>query len=202
MKIENTQVYGLKNAIKTAKYPKAVNLEKLNSELTPGIKNCLSCPTGQGHDNALKGIIVQFDLTISQNAWMQAERYHFLDIISSTSKMHKIVKFNLKEQCNRYVDRRIIDICQEKINEYNRLSALENKTEKTKALLDELYLQILYNIPMGFELTAGMTTNYQQLKTIYQQRRHHRLPDWQMICDWIETLPRFMELTQKENNND
>ena len=202
MKIENTQVYGLKNAIKTAKYPKAVNLEKLNSELTPGIKNCLSCPTGQGHDNALKGIIVQFDLTISQNAWMQAERYHFLDIIGSTSKMHKIVKFNLKEQCNRYVDRRIIDICQEKINEYNRLSALENKTEKTKALLDELYLQILYNIPMGFELTAGMTTNYQQLKTIYQQRRHHRLPDWQMICDWIETLPRFMELTQKESNND
>ena len=202
MKIENTQVYGLKNAIKTAKYPKAVNLEKLNSELTPGIKNCLSCPTGQGHDNALKGIVVQFDLTISQNAWMQAERYHFLAIISSTSKMHKIVKFNLKEQCNRYVDRRIIDICQEKINEYNRLSALENKTEKTKALLDELYLQILYNIPMGFELTAGMTTNYQQLKTIYQQRRHHRLPDWQMICDWIETLPRFMELTQKESNND
>lgn len=68
--------------------------------------------------------------------------------------------------------------------------------------MNEKYLEILYNIPMGFELTAGMTTNYQQLKTIYQQRRHHRLPDWQMICDWIETLPRFMELTQKENNND
>ena len=66
-------------------------------------------------------------------------------------------------------------------------------------LMNEKYLEILYNIPMGFELTAGMTTNYQQLKTIYQQRRHHRLPDWQMICDWIETLPRFMELTQKEN---
>ena len=202
MKIENTQVYGLERAIKTAKYPKAVNIEKLNSELTPGIRACLTCPTGQGHDNALKGIIVQFDLTISQNAWMQIERYHFCDFISSCSKMHKITKFSLNKQCNTYVDRRIIDICQEKIDEYNRLSSLEEKTEETHKLMNEKYLEILYNIPMGFELTAGMTTNYQQLKTIYQQRRHHRLPDWQMICDWIETLPRFMELTQKENNND
>ena len=113
--------------------------------------------------------------------------------------MHKITKFSLNKQCNTYVDKRIIDICQEKIDEYNRLSSLEKKTEGTYKLMNERYLEILYNIPMGFELTAGMTTNYQQLKTIYQQRRHHRLPDWQMICDWIETLPRFMELTQKEN---
>ena len=28
MKIENTEVYGLERAIKTAKYPKAVNIEK------------------------------------------------------------------------------------------------------------------------------------------------------------------------------
>ena len=202
MKIENTEIYGLERAIKTAKYPKAVNIEKLNSELTPGIKACFTCPTGQGHDNALKGIIVQFDLTISQNAWMQIERYHFCDFISSCSKMHKITKFSLNKQCNTYVDKRIIDICQEKIDEYNRLSSLEKKTEGTYKLMNERYLEILYNIPMGFELTAGMTTNYQQLKTIYQQRRHHRLPDWQMICDWIETLPRFIELTQKENNND
>lgn len=125
MKIENTQVYGLERAIKTAKYPKATDIEKLNSELTSGIKACLTCPTGQGHDNALKGIIVQFDLTISQNAWMQAERYHWFEITSSQSKMHKAVKFSLKKQCNVYVDRRIIDICQEKIDEYNRLSALE-----------------------------------------------------------------------------
>ena len=57
----------------------------------------------------------------------------------------------------------------EKIDEYNRLSSLEEKTEKTHRLMNEKYLEILYNIPMGFELTAGMTTNYQQLKTIYQQ---------------------------------
>lgn len=198
--ISNVRVYGLEEAIRTAKYPKAANVNKLNSDLTPGIRACLSCPTGEGHDNALKGIIVQFDLTGSQNFWQQLQRYHFIDFVSSQSKMHKVTKFNLKEQCNKYVDPRIIDIVQAKINEYNRLVTLDissGKSAEREKIMDELYLEILYNIPCGFELTAGMTTNYQQLKTIYKQRRHHRLPEWQMVCDWIETLPRFMELTQR-----
>ena len=63
--------------------------------------------------------------------------------------------------------------------------------------LKEARLEMLYNIPSGFELTAAMTTNYRQLKTIYQQRRPHPLPDWQMFCDFCETLPRFLELTQR-----
>ena len=113
-----------------------------------------------------------------------------------------ITKFDVKSQCNRYVDPRIIDIVQEKINEYNRLSALNLKSEASKErreILNELYLEILYNVPSGFELTAGMTTNYQQLKTIYQQRRHHRLKDWEVFCDWCETLPLFKELCIDRN---
>lgn len=201
--ISNVAVYGLHESIRTAKYPKAVNLDSLNTELTKGIKACANCDTGEGHDNFLKGIIVQFDLTFSNKAWVEAERYHFLDFVSSQSTMHKITKFNLQEQCNHYVDKRIIDIVQNKIHEYNHLMTYDMSHEKSlerKNQLDNLYLEILYNVPSGFELTAGMTTNYQQLKTIYQQRRHHRLPDWQMFCDWCETLPMFKELCIDRNN--
>ena len=53
----------------------------------------------------------------------------------------------------------------------------------------ENYLKLLYNVPVGFMLTAGMTTNYRQLKTIYAQRKNHRLPEWREFCQWIETLP-------------
>ena len=95
----------------------------------------------------------------------------------------------------------LFDIVQGMIDEYNRLAAIPGDNPRRKEEMEHLYLRILYNIPCGFELTAGMTTNYQQLKTIYRQRRHHRLPDWQVFCDWCETLPRFMELTQKEENN-
>ena len=201
-KITNVEVYGLERSIKTAKYPKSVNIDTLDSTLTKGIKSCANCDTGEGHDNFLKGIVVQFDLTFSNKAWVEAERYHFLDFVSSQSTMHMITKFDVKSQCNRYVDPRIIDIVQEKINEYNRLSALNLKSEASKErkeILNELYLEILYNVPSGFELTAGMTTNYQQLKTIYQQRRHHRLKDWEVFCDWCESLPLFKELCIDRN---
>ena len=203
-KITNVEIHGLERAIRTAKYPKAVKIDELNSELTKVIKACANCRTGEGHDNFLKGIIVQFDLTFSNKAWVELQRYHFIDFVSSQSTMHKITKFDIKQQCNRYVDPRIIDILQAKINEYNRIQSLPvtddlNTTVKRQDVLEELYLEILYNIPSGFELTAGMTTNYQQLKTIYQQRRHHRLKDWEVFCDWCETLPLFKELCIDRN---
>ena len=196
--VSNVRVYGLDEAIRAAKYPKAVELNGLTAELTKGIKACLNCPTGEGHDNALNGIIVQFDLTFSQKAWVELQRYHFIDFVSSCSTMHKLQKMNPRLQCNRYVDPRAIDVLNEKIAEYNRLLNVRKEgIAVTDDTLKEARLEMLYNIPSGFELTAAMTTNYRQLKTIYQQRRNHALPDWQMFCDWIETLPRFLELTQR-----
>src|SRR5699024_9395007 len=153
----------------------------------------------------LKGIIVQFDLTFSNKAWVELQRYHFIDFVSSQSTMHKITKFDIKQQCNRYVDPRIIDIVQDKINEYNRLNELNETNAFSKErqdIMNELYLEILYNVPSGFQITAGMTTNYQQLKTIYQQRRHHLLPDWKIFCDWCETLPLFKELCIDRNKEE
>ena len=203
--VSNVRVYGLDEAIRAAKYPKAVELDGLTAELTKGIKACLNCPTGEGHDNALNGIIVQFDLTFRQKAWVELQRYHFMDFVSSCSTMHKLQNMKPKDCCNRYVDPRAIDVLNEKIAEYNRLLNVRKEgIAVADDTLKEARLEMLYNIPSGFELTAAMTTNYRQLKTIYQQRRNHALPDWQMFCDFIETLPRFLELTQRgyESNED
>ena len=204
--VSNVRVYGLDEAIRAAKYPKAVELDGLTAELTKGIKACSTCPTGTGHDNFLKGIIVQFDLTLSEKAWPEAQRYHWLDFVSSCSTMHKLQAMKPKDCCNRYVDPRVIDVLQEKIDRYNWLVATNKKPEYNinPDEIKEARLEMLYNIPSGFELTAAMTTNYLQLKTILQQRRNHLLPDWQVVCDWIETLPRFLELTQRgyEPNED
>lgn len=196
--VSNVRVYALDDSIRAAKYPKAVKLDGLTAELTKGILACLNCPTGEGHDNALNGIIVQFDLTFSQKAWVELQRYHFVDFVSSCSTMHKLQNMNPRTQCNRYVDPRAIDVLNEKIAEYNRLLNVRKEgIAVSDDTLKEARLEMLYNIPSGFELTAAMTTNYRQLKTIYQQRRPHPLPDWQVFCDFCETLPRFLELTQR-----
>lgn len=44
----------------------------------------------------------------------------------------------------------------------------------------------------------GISTNYLQLKTIYSQRKSHKLKnDWGYFCDFIETLPLSELITNK-----
>ena len=96
MVVNNVKVYGLEESIKRAKYPMSTDVDKLNFELTKGIKNLGNSERGSGHDQFLTGIIVQFDLTFTVKAWTEAERYSFLDFISSQSTMHRITKFGLQ----------------------------------------------------------------------------------------------------------
>ena len=198
MVINNVKVYGLEESIKRAKYPMSTDINKLNSELTKGIKSLANSNKGEGHDQWLTGVIVQFDLTFTVKAWTEAERYHFLDFVSSQSTMHRITKFNLDEAYIKYVDPRIVEIMKEKVAEYNALSDGDMLDVKLHKDLDDLkkekYLEILYSNPCGFKLTAGMTTNFRQLKTIYHQRKSHRLPEWREFCAEIEKLPYFKEL--------
>ena len=179
--VDNYKVYGMGESFKASKYPMSVDTESLSCGYTPTVERLAKSKKGEGHDNFLCGIVVQFDLTFTVKAWTEAERYHFLDIVSSQSTMHRITKFDLDKAYIGYVDERIIGIMKEKVSEYNAMEDGEAKKEK--------YLEILYSNPCGMKLTARMTTNYRQLKTIYAQRRTHRLPEWQAFCDWIEELP-------------
>lgn len=189
MKISSVDTYGLHKAIKASKYPMSVNTDDCNGEITSTTKALASSERGSGHDQFLTGIIVQFDLTCSIKMWVEAERYHFLDFISSQSTMHRITKLDPNVQCNEYVDSRCIKALQDLIAKYN--------ADPTP----DKYLRVLYNVPTGFELTARMTTNYRQLKTIYHQRRNHRLPEWRRFCAWITTLPCFKELCLEGNDD-
>ena len=185
--ISDVKIYGLEESIKASKYPMAVDTNKCTTDITDRAKLLFSCKTGEGHDNALKGIIVQFDLMMTPKMSVELERYHFIEFVSSQSTMHRITKFDLDKAYIKYVDQRCINVMKEKVAEYNSME--DKTTEEAK----EKYLEILYTNPCGMYLTARMSTNYQQLKTMYQQRRHHRLPEWQEFCDWCETLPHFME---------
>jgi hypothetical protein len=187
----------------------ATDLTNLSDEVTPTTSKLARAVIGSGHDNFLNGVIVQFDLTFTNKAWVEAERYHFLDFVSSQSTMHRITKFDLDQAYISFVDPRIVAIMKEKTKAYNELQAdikrltAEGKDVTTlNNLASEQYLEILYSNPCGFKLTARMTTNYRQLKTIYQQRRTHRLPEWRAFCAWIETLPHADFMTMKDEDRD
>ena len=101
--------------------------------------------------------------------------------------MHRITKFDLDKSYIKYVDSRMIEIMKELVDKYNETKDPED------------YLRVLYNNPQGFKLTATMVTNYRALKTIYYQRKNHRLPEWREFCAWVETLPYFKEIVLGED---
>lgn len=188
-KITNVNVYWLDESIVASWYPMLKEYkEDIGKEIAENLNihskrasKLGKASIGSWHDNFLNWIIVQFDLTASLKARPEIQRYHFMDFVSSMSTMHRIT--SMKPTFNEFVSQTSKDELLRLIEEYNKNQTKENK------------LRVLYNIPTWFELTARMTTNYRQLKTIYHQRGNHLLPDWRMFCDWIETLPHSELIT-------
>ena len=97
--VSNVKIYDLEESIIASGYPMRTDID--SKELTT--KDILRCTklvdatrTGNGaHVQFLTGIRVAFDLTFSNKAWVEAERYRFLEFVSSQSTMHRITKFNL-----------------------------------------------------------------------------------------------------------
>ncbi len=116
MRVENVKVYDLEESLAAARYPMIADLKGI--DLTLGIEKeqslergaQLAHAKGGGHDQFLTGIRIAFDLTFTNKAWVEAERYRFLEFVSSQSTMHRITKFNLSEQYNEYVDELVIEI--------------------------------------------------------------------------------------------
>ena len=184
--VSNVEVFGLERSFKESKYPMSVATEECTGEYTKTIERLAKSPKGSAHDNFLKGILVRFDLTFTVKAWTEAERYHWFEIVSSQSTMHRISEMNYEECMIEYVTENTVNEMKRLLETYN-----ENPTS-------ENYLMLLYNCPVGIKLTAGMSTNYQQLKTIYAQRKNHKLPEWRTFCEWIKTLPYSKLITGED----
>ena len=235
LEIFNTKIYGLEESLIASGYPMREDVigewdnypvdvvgEK---EFERGGK-LGSVPTGTGHDNYLKGITVQFDVKYPNYWTPQFQRYNFIDIVSSTSKMHRITKMDINETCNKYVDERVKEVVKFWVDVYNSfepgqltINVLKDRTgyfrdgfeitkkekneekniEAEKMTKYEVYMRVISSCPLGLEQTMRVSTSYLQLKTIYQQRKNHKLQeDWGAFCQWCENLPHFKELCIKE----
>ena len=205
MQIKNVKIYGLEESFIRSGYPMQVgepeNLEDLIGIWQTEVNDARSIsraiklantPNGSGHNNFLKGIIVQFDLQYPEYFSPQLQRYHWIDIVSSQSKMHRITSKRLtKDDFTESVMQATIVCLNTNIDRYNNLDSEEQDKKK------KLFNYIISNLPSGYLKWMGISTNYLQLKTIYSQRRTHKLNEWQEFCNWIETLPMSELITNK-----
>ena len=206
MKIENVRVYDLEESVIASGFPMLSHFdsevfEKECENYYDGIKEnhlpracrLASAPDGSGHRTWLAGVLVSFNVTGTNVWWMQFERYHFAQIVSSMSKMHRLKRMVETEDFKFH----------EKVFENGQvlLQDIELNGRGGEPFDEE---ELVYNCPMGLELTARVTTNYLQLRTIYAQRKNHKLKEWRDFCEWIASLPyarEFITLENAEKNN-
>lgn len=189
LEVKNVKVYDLKesiiacrNAMRTD-MPDYTSDEEFSKGLCRAIKLVEASKKMGGHANFRTGIRVSFDLKYTQYITKQLQRYHWLDYVSSSSMMHKITEMDFSKCCNKYVLPEVKNIMKTRISAYNANPSYEN------------YMHIISNCPMGAELFVRVSTNYEQLATIYKQRKNHKLKeDWGAFITFIESLPYAKEL--------
>jgi hypothetical protein len=179
IEIINTEVAFLEKSIISSGLP--MNLGKpTRTKILPNdlkrAKKLGNVKSGTGHDSFLKGIAVNFDLRYPEFFSPQLQRYHWVDIVSSQSKMHKLMSKPLTKE----------DFSGEVLS--TTLLMLN------KYIAERDFNRLLANLPAGYMKWMNVSTNYLQLKTIYFQRKNHKLIEWRQFCEWIETLPMFKEI--------
>lgn len=183
--LSNVVVYDLKesviasrNAMRVA--PPQYTDEEFEASMPRAVKLVQASKAGEVkcHDNFLVGIRVSFDMKYPNYFTPEFQRYHFADIVTSSSKMHRLAKMDMDACFNEYVCVGAKEMMKELLAQYNKDNTYEN------------YMRLLSNCPLGIELFMRVSTNYKQLQTIYFQRRHHKLQeDWGAFCEMIESLP-------------
>lgn len=78
------------------------------------------------------------------------------------------------------------------------LSTSSSMHNELKALNgDELACRKQFDLPLKV-YTRSLVISYQALRRMYRARRHHRHPDWQIWCNFIEMMPHFAKLINPE----
>ena len=146
---------------------------------------------GSGHNSMFKGVTFNMVIDFPLYWLKEYQRYHFTDIISSQSTMHKILEFNLDDMFTDEVDPRAIEIIKDLKEQYN----LEQDKDKKKVI----WRRLINTLPDGFHMSMGITMNYLQAISIVGQRKNHKLSEWRDdFVPFLLDLPLFKTFMIKD----
>jgi len=153
---------------------------------------------GSDHGKFLRMITVTMDITCMQPWWYEFDTYKVGTVRDSCSKMHKIhVKpFELSDFSHEGCDQvdAAFDALLNVINACEKLRKAFNRTGEKK-----YWRALIELLPEGYNMRATVQLNYAVLKAMYHARKHHKLDEWHVFCDWVETLPYSELITGHES---
>ena len=200
MKFEHTETFGWEGAFRGMRNPKeswnrsdSYFNEKGNYVLG---ENDLDLATrlikaGTEHRKFLRMIHVQIDMTAPLYVWKEYDTYKIATVANSTSTMHKLTSKPITIDCFEIDDIKdfektylelIINMCEDYREQY-----LETKDKN-------IWKALIRLLPESWLQTRTIDLNYETLRTVYHQRKYHKLTEWHTFCDWVKTLPYAKEL--------
>lgn len=143
------------------------------------------------------------------------DTYKVGTVANSTSTMHKITSKPITLDCfeiddynegvplyertlNRDVNRVIVmleELRQRYLEFITKAKEAEHKEEKDyyELLAKNYWKELIRWLPSSWLQTRTWTANYEVLRTMYHQRKDHKLSEWRQFCDWCKILPYAKE---------
>ena len=199
IKIENVETFGFEGAIRGMRNPMnswersdRTNYDNnFNLIIGPNDMELMLKLTKAGteHRKFLRMIHVQFDLTAPRYFWSEFDTYHF-NTKNSCSTMHKLLTkepITLDLFSYNKEDEGIMQSIVDKLNEI-RLQYIDKNCQNK----NELLRRAKQLLPEGFYQKRTIDTNYEELMSMYFQRKSHRLIEWREFCIYMyNMLPYF-----------
>ena len=155
------------------------------------------------HRKFLRQIYVSVDITAPLYWWKEFDTYKIGTVANSCSTMHKIheKEFTLEDFSCEHLINEPFPITDEYVETY-----LDCMTDTIKALncarrmfletKDKKYWwQIIQLLPSSYNQTRTVTMTYENIYTMRQQRKGHKLDEWRIdFFNWSDELPHLKEL--------
>ena len=199
LEISKTSVMNIDNAIRGARNPmnswaKSDSYYDENGEFHLGeadVKLGVKlCHAGSDHRKFIRQIFVSVDILAPLYWWKEFDTYKVGTVANSTSTMHKIQAkaFSRDDFSHDHMS----DVALSCLD--MTISCLEERRQKFVETKDKSYwYDMIQLLPSSYNQLRTVTMNYENLMNIYYARRFHKLDEWHVVCDWIESLPYAKE---------
>lgn len=140
---------------------------------------------GPVHAKYRRMIVVYADITAPLYWWKEFDTYKVGTVANSCSTMHKIQakEFTRDDFSHEHLDGSAFDMLDQVIFQLNRDRERYLQTsEKT------YWWQMIQLLPSSYNQKRTVMMNYEVLAGIYPMRKDHKLDEWHVFCDWIESL--------------
>lgn len=170
------------------------------------MKNLASA--GSDHRKYLRMIPVFIDITAPLYWWKEFDTYKIGTVANSCSTMHKIhaKKFEIDDFSLETARKIVIPaVTEDLIDTLNELREIFNDWENKKDIFEEdgitredIWKAMIELLPSSYNQKRTVFLNYENLRSMYQARKNHKLSEWREFCSKIAELPMFKDIFELE----